>query len=70
MNRRVIIIAFVILANLSIIYQLIDAILSGSNIWFPILLIIIEIIMILIYGYVGQYGEKITSVDHNPKYGN
>ena len=69
MNRRVIIIAFVILANLSIIYQLIDAILSGSNIWFPILLLIIEIIMILIYGYVGQYGEKIH-VDHNPKYGN
>jgi hypothetical protein len=70
MNRKFYVILLLIIANIAVIYDLINAIFSGVNIWFPILIITLEIITIVIYSYIGQYGDKIKSVDHNPNYGN
>ena len=70
MNRNFYVILLLIIANVAVIYDLINAIFSGVNIWFPILIIALEIITIVIYSYMGQYSDKIKSVDHNPNYGN
>ena len=62
------IIILLLLVNIFIIYDLVDAILTKANIWVPIIMLLIEIGTIIIYRYIGQFGERLGSIDHNPNY--
>lgn len=63
-NSKVFGLIFLLLVNSYIIYDLADTIVSRSNIWVPIIMFLIEIVLIIVYRYAGQYGEKFGSVDH------
>ena len=55
-------------ANAFLIYYLIDAIATEGNILIPIILLVIEIATIIIYRYIGQFGDKFNSIDNEPYY--
>lgn len=67
-SRKLPIIIILLLVNIFIIYDLVDAILTKANIWVPIIMLLIEIGTIIIYRYIGQFGERLGSIDHNPNY--
>ena len=67
-NNKLCLIILLVWLNLGILYDLIDAILTNTNIWFPIIIWLGEIIGLVIYRYIAQYGEKFGSLDHNPNY--
>jgi len=60
------IIVFLAYINLYFILQLVDAIINGDFIWISIMLIVIEVVTLLIYRFVGQYGTKMESIERNP----
>ena len=63
-NNKLCLIILLVWLNLGILYDLIDAILTNTNIWFPIIIWLGEIIGLVIYRYIAQYGEKFGSLDH------
>jgi hypothetical protein len=65
-NRVIIIILLLTYFNVYLIYDLIDAVLTNGNFWIPIIVLLLEIATIIIYRYIGQFGEKFGTVDHNP----
>ena len=62
------IVLLLLLVNISIVLDLIYAILTKGNILIPIIILFIEIATIVIYRFIGQFGEKFGSMDHNPNY--
>ena len=67
-SRKLPIIILLLLVNIFIIYDLVDAILTKANIWVPIIMLLIEIGTIIIYRYIGQFGDKFNSIDNEPYY--
>jgi len=62
------IVLLLLLVNISIVLDLIYAILTKGNILIPIIILLIAIATLVIYRYIGQFGEKFDSMDHNPTY--
>ncbi len=69
-TNKLCLIILLVWVNLYVIYELINAVLTKTNIWIPIIMLSVEIITLVIYRYIGQFGEKLGSMEHNPSYGN
>lgn len=67
-NNKLCLIILLVWLNIGILYDLIQAILTNTNLWLPIIIWLGEIIGLIIYRYIGQYGEKLDSIEHDPNY--